>query len=426
MMSRLLTLSLAFLMLVSKGCKNEVDTILDAGGVAVKLPHQWQVSRSDDGELANSVVAIPVVYNSDHVLIGGRLKSQRSIISVNTSKGNKIWEWQDLLSLKQDASYKDPISIWANYCYHSYDDKLFFAYATSSYCVDMLVGRTNWKNKNNLARFDIATGIGITYFTPGGTYGLGDDERLYIGYLTDASGEKYLLTPAYKKVDKPLFNGFGMIQGLVPFVSQGDTLISLLCYDQIADRQQQKLGTFSALYNLSKRSWIYDRVVMNENSTEGVQNATLSGQYLYYNSLRELNCFEVMTGKMIWSLPFTQAFSSLLVADGKLYGNNEDRYTYCFDLATGRQIWKEQSSGTSTQLTYLNGVLYFLGGGDGKLHALDANTGQHHWRLESPDLKKNSGAWFYGVCVAVPGKDGNKGRIVATTGLSAYGYEAIR
>ena len=55
----------------------------------------------------------------------------------------------------------------------------------------------------------------------------------------------------------------------------------------------------------------------------------------------------------------------------------------------------------------------------------DVNS-QHPWRVKSPDLATSSGARFCGVCVAVPGKDGNKGRIVATTGLNAYGYEAIR
>ena len=99
---------------------------------------------------------------------------------------------------------------------------------------------------------------------------------------------------------------------------------------------------------------------------------------------------------------------------------------YCLDPATGRQIWKEKSSGTSSPISYLNGVVYFLGGGDGKLHAIDANTGQHLWRLNSPDKAKDSGAFFYGVCVAVPGSGGSKGRVVAMTGLGAYGYEAIR
>ena len=135
-----------------------------------------------------------------------------------------------------------------------------------------------------------------------------------------------------------------------------------------------------------------------------------------------------MTGKPIWSVPFPEGFgpSSFIITDNKLIANCEDTYTYCLDPLTGRQLWKEKSSGTSTPISYLNGVVYFSGGGDGKLHALDATTGKHLWKLKSPDESVNSGAWFYGVCVAVPGKNGGKGRVVATTGLNAYGYEAIR
>ena len=118
--------------------------------------------------------------------------------------------------------------------------------------------------------------------------------------------------------------------------------------------------------------------------------------------------------------------SGFVIQDGKIFGNNDNRFTYCLDLETGRQIWKEESSGSASPISYLNGVLYFMGGGDGRLHAIDANTGKHLWRLRSPDVDKNSGAFFYGTCVAVPGQGGKKGRVVATTGLNAYGYEAIR
>jgi hypothetical protein len=57
---------------------------------------------------------------------------------------------------------------------------------------------------------------------------------------------------------------------------------------------------------------------------------------------------------------------------------------------------------------------------------VDAQTGKHLLKVGSPDLGINSEAWFYGVCTAVPGKDGKKGVVVATTGLHAYGFEAIK
>ena len=419
----LVVMGLLLSLLFFNGCKTEPDITLDSGGVAIKLPYLWQVPRSDDGELANSVVADPIIYGNNNVLVGGRLKTQRSIISV-TSEGKQNWQWQDLLSLKNDPTYKDPIEISFGR-FQLYNDLLYFPYRTSSYCVNLSSGQTAWKVKNNLGRFDFTGGLSNLYFTPGNTFREGDDERLYIGSMNDSNAERYLLTPPYGKVANPVSNGFGMIRGILPFVSQNDTLISLLYEDQVAD-WTKPVTTASGLYNLSKHTWVYDRAVMNPGSSEGINVPILYNQRGYYGAIRDLVCYDIMTGKVIWQRPYTQGFYSLIIANGKLYGNNQDRYTYCFDPATGQQIWKEEGSGTSTPLTYLNGVLYFLGGGDGKLHAIDANTGQHLWRVKSPDLDKNSGAWFYGVCVAVPGKDGNKGRIVATTGLNAYGYEAIR
>lgn len=118
--------------------------------------------------------------------------------------------------------------------------------------------------------------------------------------------------------------------------------------------------------------------------------------------------------------------SRMILADNKLFSACEDRILYCLDALTGKILWKEQNTGTCSELSYLNGVLYYLGGGDGLLHAVNADTGKHLWKVSSPDLKANNDAWFFGVCTAVPAKDGSKGVVVATTGLHAYAYEAIQ
>ena len=78
-------------------------------------------------------------------------------------------------------------------------------------------------------------------------------------------------------------------------------------------------------------------------------------------------------------------------------------------------------------MSYLNGVIYFVGGGDGKLHAVEAATGKYLWRLESPDKAANKNAYFQSsLCAVVPGKNGAKGKVVVLTGLNAYCYEAER
>ena len=119
-------------------------------------------------------------------------------------------------------------------------------------------------------------------------------------------------------------------------------------------------------------------------------------------------------------------FRSLLVANGKVYANNDSGQLACFDINSGRKLWDIRSSGSSTELSYLNGVVYFVGGGDGKLHAVDAETGDYLWKIVSPDLSKNKSAVFSGLCAVIAGKGSEKGKVVVLNGLNAYCYEAIR
>jgi outer membrane protein assembly factor BamB len=75
----------------------------------------------------------------------------------------------------------------------------------------------------------------------------------------------------------------------------------------------------------------------------------------------------------------------------------------------------------------MNGVVYFTGGGDGLLHAVEIETGKHLWRLQSPDLKHNRGAWFKEVVRTIPADaEGEKGKVIVSSYLSAFCYEAAR
>lgn len=400
---------------------------MDSSGVVIKVPTLWKAAISNNGELAQVVVSGPISYDNGNVVVGANKSNQHALISLTVQNGTKNWEWNDLLSLVQDPTYKDPF-YFRNGTSYLYHNLLYFPFATSSYCVNLSSGVTHWKHKTNLARFGVSGGIGNLYFCSGGTYGLGDNERLYVGNITADALESYLLTPTYNTIPNPFFNGFGMIRSILPFTVQSDTLINILFTDPNPDTRLRSYSV-SSLYNLSKRQWIYERKVMNPSlETGSITTSLLFDAKLYYASGLGLHCNDLMTGEPIWSVPFSEGFgfSGFIIADNKLIANCEDTYTYCLDPTTGRQLWKEKSAGTCTPISYLNGIAYFSGGGDGKLHAIDATTGKHLWKLASPDLSVNSGAWFYGVCVAMPGKDGGKGRVVATTGLNAYGYEAIR
>jgi outer membrane protein assembly factor BamB len=132
--------------------------------------------------------------------------------------------------------------------------------------------------------------------------------------------------------------------------------------------------------------------------------------------------FELKSGKLLWKERFPSLFSGsgILYHDGMIIGNCEDTFMYALDANTGKQLWATKTSDTSSRLFDMNGVIYFTGGGDGLLHAVDAKTGRHIWKKESPDLARNSGAWFFD---SVTGADG---KIYVSSYLSLFCYKAAR
>ena len=411
-------------------CNKEDNTILDSNGVAVKLPHLWKTSITDNGNLSYTGIATPIIYDEDKLLVGSTKNLDRAILSLNSSDGSVNWQWNDLLSLQSDPTYKDPIILYTE-TYHQNNGRLFFNYSTSSYCIELETGETEWKYKSFRARFSRNGGIDNMYFTSGANYDPIDEEKIYFGSMESSNEEQLLLIPEYTLAENPPVNAQGYVKYVRPFKKGGNTYLAFGIDNPSKNFTNEGRGlTELNLYNITQARYEYKKVLINPNrETFGLTHLIYGAPNLYFQSAHYIHSYEAMTGKENWRAFIagdSPLLSAMLLADNKLFSACEDRFLYCIDANTGRQLWKEQNTGTCSELTYLNGVLYYLGGGDGLLHAVDAETGKHLWKVSSPDLNVNSGAWFYGVCVAVPGKNGSKGVVVATTGLNAYGYEAIR
>jgi outer membrane protein assembly factor BamB len=413
-------------------CNKEEDTIVYNNGVAIKLPHLWKTSITDNGDLSFTGIRTPIIYDEGRLLVGSTKNLNRAILSLNSSDGSVNWQWNDLLGLLSNPTYLDPINIKAGKFYIN-NDRLFFNYSTSSYCIDLLTGQTFWKYKTiDRARFGINSGIDNTYFTAGSTYEPIGEEKIYYGNMESSDEEQLLLEPEYTRVDKPAGTTLGRITHITPFKGKDSNAFIAFGIENPYTDFTSKEGMGSTelnLYNLTQTKYEYKKIIINpDRETRFIGDLVYQAPNLYYQSSNYIHGVEAMTGQERWraligSAPLT---SSMLLADNKLFSACEDRFLYCIDIRNGSILWKEQNTGTCSELSYLNGVVYYLGGGDGLLHAVDAETGKHVWKVKSPDLGVNSGAWFYGVCVAVPGKNGEKGVVVATTGLNAYGYEAIR
>ena len=415
------------LFLLFAGCKQEEDIVRDANGVVTKLSHTWDRSISNNGQLAEIVNKTQIVYDQRNILVGMNKDGKSMLGSLNNDTGTLNWVWDGMVASINNPTFVDQLSIGEEK-YHVYDNKLVFIWGANTYCVNLSTGKTQWLNQLQISRFPRCSGYNGLYFYGSPTKNYLEGESLWAGSMSGGVSDEFIVYPAYDFLDADKSSPYqGGISEILPFEQGGNLLLAVLFGDP--GKTNNRFPTNMGLYNLSQRKWVYERTPLNGSyPNSNVSWAKLYNGKVYHTSTRSMLCHDVMTGKEIWSANFDQGFASsgFTIQEGKIFANNGDRYTYCLNPETGRQIWKEESSGSASPISYLNGVLYFMGGGDGRLHAIDANTGKHLWRLRSPDVDKNSGAFFYGTCVAVPGQGGKKGRVVATTGLNAYGYEAIR
>ena len=416
---------ISFLLFV--GCKQEEDIVRDANGVVTGLSQTWGKSISNNGKLAEVVNTTQIIYDQKNVLVGVNKDGKIALGSLNSNTGQLNWTWEDMVGSKSNPTFLDQISIGEDK-YHVFENKLVFVWGSNTYCINLTTGKTQWLNRFLAGRFPRCSGYANSYFYGAPTKNYYEGESLWTGSMSGQVPDEFIVRPSYDFLNVDMNSPYqGGIGEVLPFDQGGDLLLVVLFGDP--GKTSNLYQTAMGLYNYTKRQWVYERATLNGSyPNSNVSWAKLYNGKVYHTSTRSMLCHDVMTGKEIWSVNFDQGFalSGFTIQDGKIFANNGDRYTYCLNPETGRQIWKEESSGSASPISYLNGVLYFMGGGDGRLHAIDANTGKHLWRLRSPDVDKNSGAFFYGTCVAVPGQGGKKGRVVATTGLNAYGYEAIR
>ena len=403
----------------------------EADGVQTTLSPLWKTTLTDNDHLIEVVTQAHIYYTDegrDYVLVGANRSDRRYLVSLDVATGKIRWQWSDLLPMTNNPTAGlDPLSFEESE-YHRVGNLLVFIYVGNTYCIDLLTGKTVWKRTLPIQRFGWVAGLGDYYYTVGKPYGTYQGEHIYRADMKGTLPETFVVKPLYDTTGMLKNSGhYGFIREFVALPYEQDTLLAVPFIDPalLGFHYRTALG----LYNLSKRKWVYERKELN--AAGPFTNVVWTRVYqnkLYHTSGISLQCNDLLTGELIWRQHFSQGFGSsgFIIEDDRLIANCEDTYVYALDPATGRQLWVEKGSGTSSPMSYLNGVVYFLGGGDGRLHAIEAATGRHLWRVDSPDRRLNRGAWFYGVCTAVPAGNGQKPTVVAMTGLSAYGYEAAR
>jgi outer membrane protein assembly factor BamB len=412
----------AILILFAACSKDE--SLKDKDGVVISQPHIWATTVTDDDSLANKFFVKRTVSYDNSILLSARKQGKTLLRMVSLKDGSTKWDWNDF--------FKYYTSFWIDYHYKNQNELTFFDY-DFLYKIDLRTGKTINKLKQNEQYERAINGIDNIIFA---TYLINNNGALRGGGFLVAVDNSNLETidkfkPKYDTTRSiPFESGGYSYSGYGVPSKQNDEIFVAVKSNDPPPSQGIQGNDWLGLYNYTKKEWVYERVKIREENGTAAGLIFVEKNNVFTQGLGWVGCHDLMTGVRKWKTEIPggniHLSAGLLIANNRVYANSDNGQLACIDVYSGRILWNVRSSGTSKPLSYLNGVVYFVGGGDGKLHAVDAETGEYLWKIESPDKDKNKYANFSGVCAVVPGVGSEKGKIVVTTGLNAYCYEAIR
>ena len=416
---RNIVIILIIFVLQASSCNREEPVIIKNNeGIITSKPASWVTSISEKSQYAAG--ASNSIKYKNTVVIGSIENGKNGITGIDVSDGEKLWTWQDNF-----ANYT--LGIYGSY---TYANNLIFHEGRQLYWVNLATGTTVWKKRydvGELPLFKNVNGLGKSVFVNATYSPYIEDKPTFVKIYRVSATSSTIIEIDSIGSDNPLISHD--TGGIAAFKSDvGDTLIFTDTYEVLDEGR-----VYVNLYNISKKEWVYKK---KETFLQAVARSRpkLHNGVVYFAADPYIFAIDLMSGEIIWKrhfgdkVHFTFPEFILIPEKNLIVFNAETSSTTLFalDLTSGSTVWSEPSSGTSSQSQYLNGVVYFVGGGDGLLHAVDIDTGKHLWKISSPDLAINSNAWFARYCAVFPGKNGEKGKVVVSSGLHAFAYEAER
>lgn len=369
----------------------------------------WKKSLKGDTLTA---CMIPKIYNDIVIYNQTEITNYyHPIIAYDKNTGNKIWTWLDYIG-EHEGIYGMITSTIVK------DNIFTFATHIGIYAIDVTTGQTLWQNTHETQRGhrDITNfGDKIFHIT------LQPDRNEY--YLNIADIHTGNWQTIYSTTMKDNYTP-SLLPPSFYIDNNGDTL--LLFTNNTYDFSTQKGLPFFICYNLTKKEIVYEKEVTSPTFGYGiVKEPIVYNDKAYFHVGPFMYCYDIATGEKRWSKRLEDIVGTIgfILQDDRLFvgieGSNPQ--LYALEPETGIQLWKIKSSGTSSKMQYYNGVIYFNGGGNGLLHAVNAQKGEYIWQYSSPDLKHNSGAWFDSA-ISI---DKATGRIYTSNYLNALCFEAM-
>jgi len=395
----------------------------DEEGVIISQSYLWKSSLHENNIFrSNGYVEFPVVYNENILIPITDSEGNKYLSMINSGNGKIEWKWNDILY----ESFNNDVELYGLY---KRNNLLTWQHGGRSYCINLKDGNTEWKLQRDFSFHSKLFGNDNIY------YSLGNPEK-YIGYDILLGYKGNIQTGEIEEFLEPDFSfeysiGTRMcdVTEIVPFEINGVKHL-VVVYQELTSNTIWNFQSFLGLYNEETNEWVYDRKVMNEPNLNGVSLAppVIYNNRFYANIGHELVCHDISTGEQIWKKQFEQdfMFSGFIIEEDKIIANNEDLKLYCLNPETGSIIWVGEGAGTCSRMSYLNGIVYFVGGGDGDFHAVDISNGETVWRIDAKKIEGNEALFKTNAVYVIPGGNGEKGKVIALTHMYAYCFEAYK
>ena len=429
---RLLTLFTLVLLAVTSCIRiNEDDDVVvpteppkvGATGEILDMPYLWKAAITKD-DRRNAIVS-PAIYNNTVVLSGNDVAkgTKDVLIAFDLETGEEKWRWDDFYTLGGSRSLSNGI-----YEINQKDNIWLLEDSPEYYAIDLETGETIWREKRGKGYFDFAPRIYKDHFYQ--PYALWVDS-IYVPTLMRGNirtGEiDSVVSPPIDQIFK--WNDiYGNINAPLLFEDNGVDY-ALLQYATYIDVFKSEAKNMVALYNLTERKFEFSDLQIGELSGKPFgQNPIRHKDLIFTNPGNYFAAVNWKTGEIVWERTLNGR-ASFDVYEDRLYLVNEfgsGRYVYCLVIENGSEVWSDtdlRRGGAAEQIHFLNDVMYWNSRGSGTIFGYDTNTGEMLLNLKSPEPASFD---IWAGFRVVPGKDGEKGKIIAATPFNVYCYEALR
>ena len=389
------------------GCNKEEDPSLKLeNGVITKKPFIWWNKEEEHDQ---SIESVGLIYNGS--FIAESHQGGKSFIALLDAETGKIkWKWNEYLR-ETDGGFLD---------YFSYHNLLSFQSGPRSYCINLENGKTQWNKIWGQPMYVRVGGIKNQCFILQDYPDNGDQyPGFYILDLQTGNIKEKIIPKYLNTINRNVSGELGRIITAKSFNQNSTDYIVITYCESINEKNCIPL---ISLFNYTENKWVYEYKKITNLESYALPCVDIQNNKIYHDGASHVFCNDLWTGDSIWTQEFKGnfLFGSCTYDQGTLYCAAEGDGYYALDAETGAIKWKgERAPGTSSRMVVLNGVLYYINGGDGRLWALDLATGKTLWRLKSPD------GYSFKREINVMQGDGERKRYVLTsTWHGACAYEA--